>query len=135
MNPIGSLDWETFEAQWSTIATEVRTILAAKGPTLRRFRIMAVYERSTDELVGQILRTTLGPVVVAPLPEIDLDRKVEKGTAIVHDFRLARGKDRVGLLPFTGSDLDMYPLRSHARRYPIFCKQFVSRDYPGLTFR
>ena len=39
-------------------------ILAAKGSTRRRFRIVAVYERDTGDLLAEAVHTGVGPVVV-----------------------------------------------------------------------
>jgi hypothetical protein len=133
--PIGSLDWETFETEYSAIAIQVKAILSAKGKTRRRFRIVAVYEAATSEPVGEILRTTFGPVLVTRGADVDMTRKVDNGTATVVGFRLARGEHRLAIWPFTGAAHEMYELRSHSKRYPISCESFVARNYHGLVFK
>ncbi|MDC8980513.1 hypothetical protein PR370_01870 [Mycobacterium marinum] len=54
---------DVFDENWPTIATEVKTILATKGKTRKRFRIVAVYETINNELLIEVFRTSLGPVV------------------------------------------------------------------------
>ena len=126
--PIGSLDWETFEAKWSTIAIASRTIRGAKGKTRRQFRLMEVYETASGELVGEILPTTCGPVVLAWGAELDMTRSAHGG--ITYDYRLARGVDRWALQPFTGDAQELYWLRSHSKRYTLLGEYFAARNYP-----
>jgi hypothetical protein len=101
-----TMSQDVFDQNWSTIAVEVNTILAAKGKTRKRFRIVAVYEKSSGELLAEVLRTSFGPVVVYRAGamghgSIRRDPGAELPSYII-GTRQGRGALKFDVQPFTG---------------------------------
>ncbi|WP_460358922.1 hypothetical protein [Mycobacterium sp. ZZG] len=58
------LSQHDFAEHGEEIAAQIRTILASKGKTRRRFCVIEVREKSSGHLLGEVVRTTHGLVVV-----------------------------------------------------------------------
>jgi hypothetical protein len=138
----GSMTYDVFDENWSTIATEVKTILGAGGKTRRRFRVFrgAVYERKTGELLAELLRTSLGPVVVFRAGEPGDNHASQKGEFLI-GFRQARGVNGLAVAPFTGIEsqdyFDLVASGGGRGQYLLTGEWLVARTYPDnlLVFR
>lgn len=128
------MSFEEFDENETTIAVEVNTILAAKGKTRSRFRIVALYERETGDLLGEVLRTSIGPVLVCR--GIDW---TEPHDAINGQVTIGyRTPDKyTNIVPVTGDDGQYFQIKSPLRWYHLNGDDFRSRTYPGdlIAFR
>jgi hypothetical protein len=133
--PLGSMTDAVFDENWPTIATEVKTILGAKGKTRRDFRIVAVYERKTGELLAELLRTSLGPVVVFRAGQWGA-RASQKGEIRV-GFRQSRGVNGLAVAPFTGIESQPYFVAGGIGQHLVTGQHIMARAYPDdlLVFR
>lgn len=95
----GTMDRDTFLREWSTIRTELKVILSTRGKTRRRFRLLAMYESASGELLGEILRTSVGPVIRHRVN--DVSEKYDRENPKHVGFR-QRHKWRV--VPFKGAE-------------------------------
>lgn len=60
----GHMTEAEFDRHWPQIASDVRTIRAADNKSRNRFRVLALYEVKTAEMIAEVLHTHHGPVVV-----------------------------------------------------------------------
>jgi hypothetical protein len=109
-----------FETNRADIETQIRTILATKGKTRSRFRLRAVYEARTNDLVAELFRTTHGPVLVM------VDAEHAGARRHLADVR-AHGRD---IAPFTGDPEQQFIMRARSRSYVISGAHFASGAYP-----
>lgn len=123
---------EVFDENRQQITTEVNTILAAKGKTRRRFRIIAIYEKATGDLVAEVFRTSLGPVVVS----LAADAK-----SFVPNFEEVVGfrQDRTqrDIEPLTGDPRQPFFFSARERKHHfLWATHILDRFSPGdlLTF-
>jgi hypothetical protein len=120
---------EAFERNRSTIDIEVQTILAAKKQTRRRFRSVAMYEKSSGELLAEVFTTSVGPVIVYRAPVVEAGLR-----------GLRQDTKRRGIAPFTGSAGQWITLSSKGdggrgltfgSSYPVNGAHIITRNYPG----
>lgn len=116
-----------FNHNQPTITADVWMILAAKGKNRRRFRLAAVYEKKTGQLLAELVQTTCGPVVVMT------DAEHGGGSAHMDGVR-RRGRD---IAPFTGDPGQEFVIKVKSRLYMVTGADFIARAYPGgaLVFR
>jgi hypothetical protein len=118
---IDGMSREAFDANRADIDTQISTILATQGKTRRRFRLRAIYERRSSELVAELFATTHGPVLVM------LD--AEYGGAsrhVANDIR-ARGRD---IAPLTGDPAQQFLVRARSRSYLVTGAHLAGGTYP-----
>lgn len=125
---------EVFRANEAAIAVEVTTILTAKGKSRSRFRIVALYERETGDLLGEVFRTTHGPVLI--YRGIDWDEPYDAVDGHVN-IGYRTPTNYTGLDPMTGDAGQAFQIRSHLRRYHLRGDDFRTHTYPGdlIIFR
>ena len=71
------MDGETFEKHWREIGLGLE--LLADHPKKRKaWRLLAVYEERTDQLVAEVMRTQYGPIVVMRIAVDDGAEKIEQ---------------------------------------------------------
>jgi hypothetical protein len=85
-----------FDANWTDIAAQLRAMRASNA-SRRRFRVLAIYSEDSSELVCEVMRTSLGPVVCFDSP--------------------MRGRPTVE--PLTDDNRQMFWLASQVGQYPI----------------
>ena len=128
---VDTMSDEVFRENASQIVAEVRTIRSAKGKTRRRFRIVAIYERSSGLLLGEVLRTSFGPVVVY--------RTAVMAPAACRDMALVGYRqDRTcpGLEPFTGHPSQFFSMVStKGNHYPATGADIIARTWGVRTIR
>ncbi|MGO9354119.1 MAG: hypothetical protein ACLP3C_26005 [Mycobacterium sp.] len=130
-----------FEQNEPAILADVCAILAGKTKIRKQLRLVAVYERSTGQLVAEVLRTTKGPVVVHRVAAIqtDLGRSAEvvseSGRPAHVDIREFRREH--GIAPLTGEPDQEFPIKGKSAVYLVFGWNFIARTYPddALVFR
>ncbi|WP_142926686.1 hypothetical protein [Mycobacterium marinum] len=82
------MDAETFNANRQAITAAVNLIM--QQPESRtRFRLFAIYEAGTGELIAEVLRTSLGVVVVS---QLDGEREVQPLNEATLEFTTPQGK-------------------------------------------
>jgi hypothetical protein len=111
-----TLDNESFRRNMKTILVEVNAILAVKGKSRRRFRVLEIYEEGSDELVAEVLRTTLGMVIVY---------RNHVGRTPDGDFVLYRQGSTPHIAPLTGSPDQPVNIVSRARQYVIMGNEIL----------
>jgi hypothetical protein len=115
---------EVFDRNRSTVFTEIQIILAAKGKSRRRFRLMAVYEKKTGEMLAEVFRTSLGPAVVMTA--------ADHGGVSQHVAGIRRD-----IAPLTGEPNQQFVMKCRSRMYALNGAHFNNRSYPSgeLVFR
>lgn len=63
MNTFAGMSWATFDENRNGISTAVK-LLHAEPKRRRQFQLVTVHEKSTGELLLEVLATSFGPVVV-----------------------------------------------------------------------
>jgi hypothetical protein len=126
-----TMSLDEFGQNEPAILADVCAILNGKTKIRKRLRIVAVYERSTGQLVAEVVHTSKGPVVVHRVAAIDTDsfpaRRVD-----VRGFRREHG-----IAPFTGEPDQQFAIKGNEAVYVVTGRNFVTRTYPGgaLVFR
>lgn len=129
----GRMTWEVFNEHRDDIHLQVRTILAAKGMSRQRFRITALYERGSNNLVAEVLRTTFGPVVVSAGSEPGSTEFVNG--KILAFFR--RTSEYHNVIPWTDDDGQFFQIRSSTAWYTLRGVHIRERRSPAeaLVYR
>jgi hypothetical protein len=129
---VDTMSWEMFKENESTIVAEVKMIMAVKGKSRKRFRIVALYEKSTGDLIAEVLRTSVGPVVVSRAVEPTLDPV--NGAVVIPGFRLSQYHN---IDPVTSDDQQFFSMKSRTIWYPLTGTWLRERRYPDdlLVFR
>ena len=128
-----TMSYELFHENEEKIVAEVRTILLAKGKTRRRFRILAIYEQSSDSLVGEVLRTSFGPVVAFRAAATSEEEEPAGGGAILIGFR--QDRKHPAIAPFTGEQSQHFSILSTraadgvTAHYPLTGADITARTY------
>ncbi|MHA0287027.1 hypothetical protein ACXYX3_11305 [Mycobacterium sp. C3-094] len=107
MAAAGWLERGCFDANLDQISVEVRAILQAKGLSRKRFRVLALYEVGTSFLLGEVLRTSFGPVFVYRTHTRNIDGRIS-------NFRL---RDEPLMRPLTGNADEWFRLGSESTQY------------------
>lgn len=133
MNDQQTMSLAEFEQNEPVILADVCAILNGKAKIRKKLRLPggAVYERSTDQLVAQVLRTTKGPVVVHRVAAI----QTESGRPARVDIRGFRREH--GIAPLTGEPDQQFAIKGKSAVYIVYGRNFIARTYPGdaLVFR
>ncbi len=131
MNDQQTMSLAVFEQNEPAILADVCAILAGKTKIRKQLRLVAVYERSTGQLVAEVLRTTKGPVVVHRVAAIE----TESGRPARVDIRGFRREH--GIAPLTGEPDQQFAIKGKSAVYIVFGRNFIARIYPDdvLVFR
>lgn len=130
---IDAMSHAVFTENEEAIFAQVRTILASKSEFRRKMRLLAIYEKGTNELVAEIFRTTFGPVVACR--SIDWTEAQEPINGQVRiGYQTSASYNNVQ--PLTGDDADVYQLKSHAAWHHLSGQDLRCRTSPGdrLTY-
>jgi hypothetical protein len=115
------MSWDVFDKNRQTIARCVTKILAAKGDARRNFQFRTVYERKKPgepgELLAEVFRTALGPVVVMVDAEHGSEAEHVAGT----------GRDTA---PLTGDPRQRFLMKARSRSYVVTAEHLLRRFYP-----
>lgn len=121
---------EDYDANAELVATEVNAILGAKGKSRRRFRVTALYERASGDLVAEVLRTSLGPVVVSYGGDMN---SVVPGPynpdQQLRGFRRDRGQRKIE--PLTDDPKQVFILMGSSESHFLFGVHIHARWHPG----
>jgi hypothetical protein len=120
------MTWEVFEENRPAILAAVKALMA-NPKSRRRFRLAALYEKRTSDLVAEMFGTAHGPVVVW------LDAEYGGESTHLAGVRL-HGRD---IAPLTGDPAQRFTIRGKSRSYVVFGAHFATRTYPGddLVFK
>lgn len=128
MTVIDVMSYDTFTNNIDAIRTEVRTILGTTGNTRRRFRIVALYDKGTGDPLGEIVRTSFGPVLAYTGMDWSEPNEPINGRRIV-GFR--RSRHLSSLEPITGSDDQFFQIKSRSTWLTLRWQHIRSRTSPG----
>jgi hypothetical protein len=96
-----AMSQDEFDQNWSVIASDVASILAAEAKSRRRFRLIAVHEKVSGHLLAEVFQTTRGPVVVTNDAEHNSRERIRRGA-------------RRDLTTFTGEPEQVFLIRGVA---------------------
>ena len=112
---IGSMSWLEFSANKGAILA-ASLALMAKPQSRKRFRMLAVYEGGSSELLAEMFSTTHGPLVV--YRSVDLD---EPDAVFI---RQGRGRAAMAVSPLDNDPDQRFVLVSRRAEYI-----FMNRDF------
>lgn len=120
---------DDFARNCPQIRSQVSAILAAKGKLRSDLQLLAVYEDASGELVAEVLRTSVGPVVVYRPGGDDMEVMWRADARDGSIFRQSRGEPRIE--PFTGDPEQHFQMQAHAQTYVVTGRNLLERTYPG----
>lgn len=120
---------DDFARHCTQIRREVGIVLAAKGKLRSRLQLIAVRQADTGELIAEVLRTTVGPVVVYRPGGDDMEVMWRADARDGSIFRQSRGEPRIE--PFTGDPEQHFQMQAHAQTYVVTGRNLLERTYPG----
>jgi hypothetical protein len=139
-----TMSYEVFAENESQIVAEVSMIRSAKGKTRKRFRILAIYEQGSSSLLGEVLRTSFGPVVVYRTALGGESPPAGDGNYLL-GYR--QGRKYPGIAPLTGNPDQYFSMvaskgtapaeGSKMAHYPVTGAWISARSYPDdlLVFK
>ncbi|WP_138842760.1 hypothetical protein [Rhodococcus pyridinivorans] len=75
MNDFEGLSWDDLEEHWTDIAMQLRALKAGPRERWRRFSRLSIYVAETHELIGEVISTFPGPVLLFRGGTEELNRK------------------------------------------------------------
>lgn len=118
MTDFDGLEWDELTDHWPSIAQQLRALKAGPKDRWRRFRLLAIYAASTDELLGEVMGTSPGPVLLYRGGTEELNRKADAYMPV------KRSAD-MSVDPVTGASRQVFELWGRRTRYTILGRTIV----------
>lgn len=118
MTDFHGLSWDELSEHWPSIATQMRALRAGPRNRWRRFRLLEIYAQDTNELIGEVIGTSPGPILLYRGGTDEYNNKADA-------YMPVKRSDDMSVDPVTGADKQVFELWGRRNRYTIMGRDIV----------
>ena len=126
MTDFEGASWDEFIENWTSIAQQLRALRAGPRVRWRRFQRLAIYAKDTHELLGEVVATSPGPVLLYRGGTEDLNCKEDAYMPV------KRSAD-MSVAPVTGDPRQLFMIFGRRKQYPVMGRDIVAALREGCN--